>query len=141
MPQVRESALDPSVAPGRIVFGHPDHELLDLLSDTRSATRSSPLAPIKLLGDQVLVPPQEGVRSGKRRDVFQALASEWVGERREAAPFGIGEAKATTAELGFQHAVFRYEIGDDAVAGDAAASRQPWRSAHAGSSLSSGWRQ
>jgi len=113
MPQIRESTLDPSIAPGRIFFGHLDHELLDLLSDTRSATRSSLRIPIKLVGDQLLVPPQEGVGSDKGRHVLQALAAEWVGQRREAAPFGIREAKATTAELGFEHAVFRQKIRDD----------------------------
>jgi len=113
MPQIRERTLDPSIAPGRIAFGHLEHELLDLLSDTRSATWSSLHTPIKLLGDQVLVPPQEGVRSDKGRYFLQASTAEWVGQRREAAPFGIREAQATTAELGFEHVVFCKEIRDD----------------------------
>src|SRR5438034_1002690 len=109
----RLPSRNPSRAPGRIFFGHLDHELLDLLSDTRSATRSSLRIPIKLVGDQLLIPPQEGVGSDKGRHVLQALAAEWVGQRREATPFGIREAKATTAELGFEHAVFRQKIRDD----------------------------
>jgi hypothetical protein len=57
MPQVRQGPLDAAVAPGRILFRHADHELLDLLGDPRSAKRSSLLTPVKLLGDQSLVPP------------------------------------------------------------------------------------
>jgi hypothetical protein len=57
MSQIRESTLEASIVPGRIVCGHLDHELLDLLSDTRSATRSALRAPIKRVGDQLLVPP------------------------------------------------------------------------------------
>jgi hypothetical protein len=57
MPQIRESTLDPSIAPGRIVFGHQDHELFDLLSDTRSPEQSAMPASVKLPGDQMLIPP------------------------------------------------------------------------------------
>src|SRR6266496_4453333 len=66
MPQIRQGTLDPSIAPGRIFFGHLDNELLDLLSDTRSATRLSLRAPVKLLGAQSLVPAHEGLGRGER---------------------------------------------------------------------------
>jgi hypothetical protein len=38
-----------------------------------------------------------------------------VGQRRKAAPFGIREAKATTAELRFENTVFLVQIGDNLV--------------------------
>ena len=44
---------------------------------------------------------------------FRRLRPSGWASGREAAPFGIREAKATTAELGFEHAVFRKEIRDD----------------------------
>jgi hypothetical protein len=47
------------------------------------------------------------------RHLLQTCASEQVGQRRKAAPFGIREAKATTAEFRFEHAIFFLEIGDD----------------------------
>jgi hypothetical protein len=36
MPQVRQSPLDASTAPGGILVGHADNQLLDFLGDTRS---------------------------------------------------------------------------------------------------------
>jgi hypothetical protein len=56
MPQVRQGTLNAPLAPGRILFRHTEHELLDLSSDTRSAKRASLLTSVKLLGDQALVP-------------------------------------------------------------------------------------
>ena len=113
MPQIRQGPLDASIAPGRILFGHADDELLDLLSDTRSAQRSPLLAPVKLLGDEALIPAQEGLGRHKRGELFQTLAPERVGQRRKAAAFGIGEAQPTPTEVGFEDAVFLKEVGDD----------------------------
>ena len=67
-------------------------------------------APVKLLRDQSLVPPQEGLRSHKCRNLFQTLATERVSQRGEAAAFGIGQAQPAPAELGFQDAVFLKQI-------------------------------
>ena len=80
MPQVRQGALNAAIAPGGILFGHAHDELLRLLRDTRASQLSAARAPVKLLGDQALVPAQEGVRRGKRGDVFEALAAKRVGE-------------------------------------------------------------
>src|SRR2546425_10333494 len=101
MSQVRQSALDASIAPSRILLRHLDHELFDLLSDTRSPERSAMPASVKLLGDQSLVPAQERVRCGNDCHFLQALAPEWVGKRREAAAFGVSEPQAAATELSF----------------------------------------
>src|SRR6266849_1923074 len=81
--QVRQSALDASIAPGRILLRHLDHELFDLLSDTRSPERSAMPASVKLLGDQSFVPPHEGIGGDEGCHLCEALAAEWVGQRRE----------------------------------------------------------
>jgi hypothetical protein len=76
MPQIRQSALDPSVTPTGVFLGHACDELFDLLGDARSATLSSLLTPVKLLGNQSLVPAQERVRCGDgRHGHFNPLAS------------------------------------------------------------------
>ena len=85
---------------------------------TSSATRGLPKlsslrAPVKLLGDQSLVPAQEGIGRREGRHLFEALATERVGERREAAAFGVGQAQPAATELGFEDAIFLKEIGDD----------------------------
>src|SRR5215475_2523447 len=76
MSQIRECPLNPAIAPGRIVCGHLDHELLDLCSDTRSATQASLCAPVKLCGDEALIPSQEGVGGDEGRDLLETLATE-----------------------------------------------------------------
>src|SRR3954471_10053939 len=48
MAQICQGTLDAAVAPGCILFRHADHELLNLLGDTRSTQRSSLLAPVTL---------------------------------------------------------------------------------------------
>jgi hypothetical protein len=80
--------------------------LLDLLSDTRSATPSSLCAPVKLRGDQSLEPLQESVGSDEGRDLLKALATERVSERCKTAAFGVSEAQSITAEVSFQDAIF-----------------------------------
>ena len=70
-------------------------------------------APIKLLGDQALVPAQEGVWRGNRSKLFKALATKRVGERREATAFRVGQTEPAPTELGFEDAVFLLEVGDD----------------------------
>jgi hypothetical protein len=89
--------------------------MLHLLGDTRSATWSSLRAPVELLGDQLLVPAQERIGSHEGRHFLQARAPERVGERREAAAFGIGEAELAATELGFEDAVFLLKIGNDVL--------------------------
>ena len=113
MPQIRQGTLDPSIAPGAVLLGHAHDELFDLLSDPRAAKRAAVCAPIELLRDAVVIPPQEGVRRGHRRDLFEAFPAERMGERSKSAAFGIGEAKPAAAEVGFEDAVFRKEVRDD----------------------------
>jgi hypothetical protein len=58
-------------------------------------------APVQLLHDQSIVPPQEGLRSHKHRDLLQTLATKRVSPRDEAAAFGIGQAQPAPAKVGF----------------------------------------
>jgi hypothetical protein len=79
MPQIRQGPLDAAIAPGRILFGHTDHELFDLLGHTRSAKRSAMPAPVELLRNQAVVPAHEGVGRRDRGHLLQALTAERVG--------------------------------------------------------------
>jgi hypothetical protein len=64
VPEIRESALDPGVAPSRIVARHLDQPL-DLAGDPRSAGTAS-CAPVIFLGNELAVPPEQGIRSDDR---------------------------------------------------------------------------
>jgi len=72
-------------------------------------------APVKLLGDQLLVPAQKRIGSREGRHFFQARAPERAGEGSEAAAFGIGEAEPAPTEVGFEDAVFLVQISDDVL--------------------------
>jgi hypothetical protein len=113
MPQVRERPLDASIAPGRILFGHAHHELLHLLVDPGSATLTTLRTPVKLLGDQSLVPAQERVRRGNRGHFFEARATDRMCERCEAPAVGVRQAEPAATKLGFQDAVFLVQVGDN----------------------------
>src|SRR6266699_961027 len=104
--------LEAPVTPGGVLLSHAHDQLLHLLGDTRSPKRSSLLAAVKLLRDQSLVPAHERIGSREGRHRFEALAPERVGECREAAALGIGEAEPTAAELGFENAIFLAQIRD-----------------------------
>ena len=113
MSQIGQRPLDAPVAPRRILFRHAQDELLHLLGDTRPAQLAALLTAVKLLGDQSLVPAQKRVWRGDGGDLFQARAPEGVGERREAAALGLGQAQPAPAQLEFEDTVFLEEIGDD----------------------------
>ena len=76
MSQVRQGPLETAITPGRILLRHPHDQLFDPFCDPRAAQRLTLSAPIKLQGDQSLVPPQKGRRGGDGRHLFEALATE-----------------------------------------------------------------
>jgi len=110
--QVRQGPLDTAIAPGSILVRHADNELFDLLRDPGAAKRMALLASVELLRDKPLVPAQEGVRRGNRRDLFEALTAKRVGQRRKPPAFGVGEPQPAATEWGFEHAIFLLQVGD-----------------------------
>jgi hypothetical protein len=114
MPQICQGTLDTAIAPGWILLGHADDELLHLLGNTGSAMLTTLHTPVKLLGDQSRVPMQERVRRDDRGDLFEALATERMGQCGEAAAFGIGQAQSASVEVSFEDAVFLLQIGNRA---------------------------
>jgi len=63
------------------------------------------VASVELLSDQAVVPAQERVEGGDRGHLLQACAAERVGQCRETAAFGVGQAQSATPKLGFQDAI------------------------------------
>jgi len=57
----------------------------------------------------MVVPEQERIESDHHGHLFQALVTERVGTRNDAATRGIGEAEPATPELGCEDAVVREE--------------------------------
>ena len=107
MPRMGQGTRETAVAPRRVLVCHANHKLCDLLRDTRTPELVTLLAPITLLGDPSLRLAQERVRCGESGDVLEALAAQRVGERREAAAFGVGPTAPAATALRLQDAVFR----------------------------------
>ena len=59
VPQVRQRALNPTIAPIPILFSHSDHQRLDLIGPTRSS-RPTLCTAVVLLGDQLAMPREQG---------------------------------------------------------------------------------
>jgi hypothetical protein len=141
VPQVREGALDASIAPGRILLSHADHELFDLFGHTRSSKRSAVLAPLECLRDEAVVPAHEGIGGGNRGHLLEACATEWVGQRSKAAAFHVGQAQPSAAELGFEDAILFLEIGDDVLLVTVDPTGECGEQQLEDHGLSSGWRK
>ena len=80
MPDILQRALDPGVAPGGILFGHPDHETLDLLEHAPT-TWPSHVRPLPR--DQLSVPPENRVGCDDRRDLTEAATAQPVSVPRQ----------------------------------------------------------
>jgi hypothetical protein len=87
-----------------------------------------------------VIPAQEGVWVGNRGDLFEACATERVGERGEAAAFGVGQAQLSAAELSFEDAVFLLQIGDDLLLVTLEPAGEHGEQELEDHGLSSGWR-
>jgi hypothetical protein len=133
--------LDPSIAPGGILFRHLDHELFDRLNDTRSPERSAMRAPVEFLRHEAGIPAYERIGRGNRGDLFQARATEWVSRRGEATAFGVGKPQAAATKVGFEGTIFHNQGRDDLLlvtlepAGDHGNEHRQDRG------VSSGWRR
>src|SRR6185312_4180379 len=82
VPNVLERALDPRVAPSRILRRHPDHQLRDLRVRAGS-TGTALLAPVVLLRHELPIPLQDRVRGAQRRELRQAAPAELLAKLPE----------------------------------------------------------
>jgi hypothetical protein len=102
--------LDPRVTPCRILLRHADDKSPDLEQHPApsglSAARPFP-------GDQLAMPPQQGVRRRDRGDLPQGRTADSVRTRRQPAAIIIGQAHAPDAQLAAEAPVFFDQVGDD----------------------------
>src|SRR5438552_11450224 len=108
MPDILQRAWEPCVAPGGILFGHPDNERLDLLEHTPT-TRPANVSPLPR--DQLSVPPENRVGCDDRRDLTEPATAHPVSRHDQPTAFFIGEADPA-AEARAEDAVFLNQIRD-----------------------------
>jgi hypothetical protein len=111
MAEVLERALDPRVAPARIVGRHPDRETAYLhlhAGSPRPRRRARPLS-----RDQRTVPPENRVRRDDRRDFRENPTAEAITDRGETPTFVVTQPHPPAVQLRLQYAVLCPEEIDD----------------------------
>src|SRR5215468_3907512 len=96
--EIGERALDPRVAPSRIVACHLEDQCLDLAGDSGPA-RAAPCAPVVLLGNELAVPAEQRIWGDNRRELAEPRSSERLCPSGEAPTLRIREAKSPSSEL------------------------------------------
>jgi hypothetical protein len=96
MPDVRQRALDPRVAPRRILRGHPDHQAPDL---GEHAAPAKPDRVRPLPGDELTMPPQQRIGRHDRGDLAQRSTAHPERAPTERSPIRIGQAQAPPSQL------------------------------------------
>jgi hypothetical protein len=76
MAQIRQSSGDPVVAPGPVLLGHANDQVLDVFDDWRPAWASTRMRSIEFASDEPSVPPQDGVRQGGSGHLTESFAAQ-----------------------------------------------------------------
>src|SRR5215471_3378745 len=76
--QMGQGALDSSIAPIPVLFCHAHHQSLDLISGTWP-TRGTMGSSVVLLGDQLPMPSQQGLRGDNAGDLSKSFSSQRFG--------------------------------------------------------------
>ena len=103
MAHVLQRALDPRVAPRRIVCSHPYHERTDERLQPEAARTGAAVGPLPR--DQHPVPPKHGVGRHERRDSAQQPASQAMAEFGEAPTLVVVEAQSLSLKTDLQHTI------------------------------------
>jgi hypothetical protein len=108
MSDVLQRALDPGVAPRRIVLRHPDDEALDFFEP--AATVRPPLRVRPFPSDELPVPSEQGIGRDDRGHVTQCPTSQSVRKSRETPSVVMSQAKPPTTQLPTEEAILFDQI-------------------------------
>ena len=88
-------------------------QLLDLVTSAGwTARKAAGTTAVVLRSDLLAVPPKDGLRRRKRRDLGQKLSAKWLCLPGEQSSLGIGEAKTLGPEPNAQDAVLGAQVLD-----------------------------
>jgi hypothetical protein len=107
MADVLQRALNPRVAPRRILGGHPHNEPLNLWHHAAPARRAG-VRPFP--GDQLPVPTQQCVWRRDRGNLLQCRATDAVRASCQPASIRVREPESTLADLTTQEPVLLNQI-------------------------------
>ena len=94
MSEVLQCSRDAIVAPIAILASHTDDQVRDLSADSRSSRIGAVFGTIKLLGDQLAIPTQDGLRFRDQGDLLQRLTSEPLPDRGQRRSLRIGQSES-----------------------------------------------
>ena len=114
VPEVRERAADPRVAPPRILDGHPDHERGDFSSRHRPASTAAGAA-VVFPGDQFPVPAKDRVRGDDAGHLRQDPPAEFLAAHGESTALSVGQVKRPRTQLFPKDPILLPEIVDQIV--------------------------
>jgi hypothetical protein len=89
--QVGEGPNDPVIAPGAIRLGHTDHQVLDLLVNTRTAYGLKDLRGVNRLVSTLTVPGEDGFRLGNGGNLSQGLLPQFGAKLSEFLTLAVGQ--------------------------------------------------
>src|SRR5450631_339665 len=101
MPQIGQRPHDPIIAPGPILLGHANNQLLNFSVDPWPAWGSTCPRSIELASNEPSVPCQDGVRQGGSRHLAECLAAQSTANLAQLRPFGVRKPQPSL-RLGLQ---------------------------------------
>src|SRR5262245_64886587 len=93
IPQSGQRPSHPVIAPGAVLLGHANDELLDLAPDPRSAWAATGFRAIELAGDKLAIPAQDSVWPRHRCDLGENLAAKAMANLAECGSLGVRELR------------------------------------------------
>ena len=82
MSEVLQRSRDAILAPVAILASHAHDQFRDLSANSRSSRVGAVFGTIELLGSQLAIPRQDGLRFRHRCHVRQRLTAEWLSDGR-----------------------------------------------------------
>src|ERR1035437_7662622 len=109
MPQIGQRSHNPIIAPGPILLGHANNQLLNFSVDPWPARGSPFQRAIELAGDEPSVPCQDGIRQGRIRHLAECLAAQSMANLAELRSLRVRKLQPPL-QLAPQNPVFSSQI-------------------------------
>jgi len=109
--QIGQRPRNSVITPVMVLLGHANDQLLNLSLDPRPAGAPTSLRAIKLVGDKLAVPSQDGVRPRHIGHLGEDLAAQAMTDLGQCGSLGVRELQPPL-QLGLQDPIFGGQIFD-----------------------------
>ena len=108
--QVFQCALNPRVAPGRILCRHPNHQPSKVSLQAKTTWMSTPVGPFA--HDQLTVPAENRVGRHDRRHLGEQASSKSVSQFGEPSPLVVIKTEALSTQSRLENSIFLLQKRD-----------------------------